>query len=63
VHACDTWSAKLRAEHWPRVFENRVRRRISGPKREDVTGDWKKLQYDELHNLYITDYYSGDEVR
>ena len=55
------WSAILREEHWPRVFENRVFRRI--PKREDVTGDWRKLQYDELHNLYITNYYSGDQVR
>jgi hypothetical protein len=35
-----------------RVFENRVLRRIFGPKRDDVTGDWRKLHNDELHNLY-----------
>jgi hypothetical protein len=34
------------------VFENRVLRRIFGPKRDDVTGDWKKLHYEELHNMY-----------
>jgi hypothetical protein len=34
------------------VFENRVLRRISGPKRDDVTGDWRKLHNEELHNLY-----------
>jgi hypothetical protein len=35
-----------------RVFENRVLRRIFGPKREKVTGDWMKLRNEELHNLY-----------
>jgi hypothetical protein len=35
------------------VFENRVLRRIFGPKRDDVTGDWRKLHNEELHNLYF----------
>jgi hypothetical protein len=35
-----------------RVFENRVLRRISGPKRDEVTGEWRKLHSEELHNLY-----------
>jgi hypothetical protein len=39
-------------EHIPRVFENRVLRRIFGPKRDEVTGDWGKLHNDKLHNLY-----------
>jgi hypothetical protein len=34
------------------VFENRVLRRIFGPKRDEVTGEWKKLHNEELHNLY-----------
>jgi hypothetical protein len=34
------------------VFENRVLRRIFGPKRDDVTGEWRKLHNEELHNLY-----------
>jgi hypothetical protein len=39
-------------EYKLRVFENRVLRRIFGPKRDDVTGDWRKLHNEELHNLY-----------
>jgi hypothetical protein len=42
----------LREEHRLRVFENRVLRRIFGPKRDEVTGEWRKLHSDELHNLY-----------
>jgi hypothetical protein len=42
----------LREEHRLRLFENRVLRRIFGPKRDDVTGDWRKLHNEELHNLY-----------
>jgi hypothetical protein len=34
------------------VFENRVLRRIFGPRRDEVTGDWKKLHNEELHNFY-----------
>jgi hypothetical protein len=43
---------KLREEHRLRVFENRVLRRIFGPTRDEVTGDWRKLHNGELHNLY-----------
>jgi hypothetical protein len=39
-------------EHKLRVFENRVLRRIFGPKRDEVTGEWRKLNNEELHNLY-----------
>jgi hypothetical protein len=42
----------LREEHRLRVFENRVLRRIFGPKRDEVTGDWKKLHNEELHKFY-----------
>jgi hypothetical protein len=42
----------LREEHRRRVFENRVLRRIFGPKRDEVTGELKKLHNEELHNLY-----------
>jgi hypothetical protein len=41
-----------REEHRLRVFENRVLRRIFGPKRGEVTGEWKKLHNEELHDLY-----------
>jgi hypothetical protein len=42
----------LREEHRLRVFENRVLRRIFGPKRDEVTGGWRKLHNREFHNLY-----------
>jgi PAS domain-containing protein len=42
----------LREEHGLRVFENRVLRRIFGPKRDEVTGEWRKLHSEELHILY-----------
>jgi hypothetical protein len=42
----------LREEHRLRVFENRVLRKIFGPKRDEVTGDWRKLHNERLHSLY-----------
>jgi hypothetical protein len=42
----------LRKEHRLMVFENRVLKRICGPKRDEVTGGWRKLHNEELHNLY-----------
>jgi hypothetical protein len=52
LYGCETWSLTLREEHRLRVFENRVLRRISGPKRDEVTGEWRKLHNEETHNLY-----------
>jgi hypothetical protein len=52
VYGCETWSLTLREEHRLRVFENRVLRRIFGPKRDEVTGGWRKLHNQKLHNLY-----------
>jgi hypothetical protein len=49
---CETWSLTLREEHRLRVFENRVLRRTFGPKRDEVTGGWRKLHNEELRNLY-----------
>jgi hypothetical protein len=43
---------KVKEEHKLRVFENRVLRRIFGPKRDSVTGGWRTLHNEELHNLY-----------
>jgi hypothetical protein len=44
----------LREEHRLRVFEDRVLRRIFGPKRDEVMGEWRKMHNGELHNLYST---------
>jgi hypothetical protein len=52
LYGCDSWSLTLREEHRLRVFENRVLRRIFGPKRDEVTGEWRKLHNEELHDLY-----------
>jgi hypothetical protein len=52
LYGCETWSLTLREEHRLRVFENRVLRRIFGPKRDEVTGEWRKLHSEELHILY-----------
>jgi hypothetical protein len=52
MYGCETWSLTLRQEHRLRVFKNKVLRRIFEPKRDEVTGEWRKLHNEELHNLY-----------
>jgi hypothetical protein len=52
LYECETSSLRVREEHKLRVFENGVLRRIFGPKRDGVTGGWRKLHNEELHNLY-----------
>jgi hypothetical protein len=52
LYGCETWSLTLREEHRLRVFENRVLRRIFGPKRDEVTGEWRKLHNGEVRDLY-----------
>jgi hypothetical protein len=51
LYGCETWSLILREEHRLRVFEKRVLRRIFGPKRDEVTGGWRKLHNEEFHNF------------
>ena len=53
LYGCETWSLTLREEHRLRVFENRVLRRVFGPKRDEVTGEWRKLHNEELSDLYF----------
>ena len=50
----ETWSLILREEHRLRVFENRVLRRIFGSRRDEVTGEWRKLHNEELNVLYCS---------
>jgi hypothetical protein len=52
LYGCETWSLTLREEHRLIMFENRMLRRIFGPKRDEVTGDWRKLHNEKLHNFY-----------
>jgi hypothetical protein len=52
LYGCETWSLTSREEGRLRVFENRVLRRVFVPKRDEVTGEWRKLHKEELNDLY-----------
>jgi hypothetical protein len=52
LFGCETWSLTLREEQRLKVFENRVLRRIFGPKRDKVTGEWRRQHNEELNDLY-----------
>ena len=52
LYGCETCSLTLREERRLRVFENMVLRRVFGPKRDEVTGEWRKLHKEELRDLY-----------
>ena len=52
LYGCETWSLTLREERRLRVFENRVLKRIFGPKRDEVTWEWRKLHNEEFSDLY-----------
>jgi hypothetical protein len=52
LHGCETWRLTIREKHRLRVFENRMLRRILWPKRDEVTGGWKKLHNEKLHSSY-----------
>jgi hypothetical protein len=51
LYGCETWSLILSEECRLKVFENRVLRRIFGPKKDEVTGEWRKLQNEDLNDL------------
>ncbi|KAJ4439424.1 hypothetical protein ANN_07548 [Periplaneta americana] len=59
LYGCETWPLNLREEQRLRVFEYKVLRKISGAKRDEVTGEWRKLHNAELHALYS----SSDIIR
>ena len=52
LYGCETWSLTMREERRLRVFENRVLRIVFGPKRDEVTGEWRKLHNEEVRDLY-----------
>ena len=52
LYGCETWSLTLREERRLRLFENRVLRKVFGPKRDEVTGEWRKLHNEELSDQY-----------
>jgi len=54
LYGCETWLLTLRRERRLRVFVNRALRRIFGPKKDEVTGEWRKLHNEELNDLYCS---------
>jgi hypothetical protein len=52
LYGCETWSLTLKEECRLRVFENMVLRGVFGPKRDEATGEWRKLHYQQLNDLY-----------
>jgi len=54
LYGCETWSLTLREERRLRVFENRLLRRIFGPKKDEGTREWRKLHNEELNDLYYS---------
>jgi hypothetical protein len=63
LYGCQTWSLTLKAECRLRVFENRVRRRIFGPKRDEVTGRWIRLNRGASCSLHLTRCYSDYQIK
>jgi len=53
LYGCETWSLTLREERKLKVFENRVLRRIFGPRRDEVMGEWRRLYNEELNDLVV----------
>ena len=51
LYGCETWSLTLREVRKLRVFENMVLRKIFGPMRDEVTGEWRRLHNEELNDL------------
>jgi len=52
LYGCESWSRTLSDEHKLRVFENKVLRKIYGPKRGATTGEWRRLHNEKFHGLY-----------
>jgi hypothetical protein len=61
-YGCEAWYLTVTEENRLRVYQNRVLRRIYGPKREEVAGSWRRLHNEELHNLYLFDKIKKDEM-
>ena len=63
LYGCETLSVTLRVEHRLRVFKNRVLWKIFGPKRDEVTVDWRNLHNEELRDFYFLNKYLSDQIK
>ena len=54
LYGYENWSLTLKKEHMLRVFQNKVLKKIFGPKKEEVTGEWRKIYNEELNELYCS---------
>ena len=63
LYGCETWSLTWREERKLRAFENMLLRRIFGPRRDEVTGEWRRLHNEELNkSILLTQYCAGDKI-
>jgi hypothetical protein len=63
LYGCETWSLTWKEARRLRVFEHRVLRRLFGPKRDEVTGEWRKLHNDGAEwSVLLTQYRAGDKI-
>jgi hypothetical protein len=64
LYGCEIWSLTLKEECRLRIFENKVLRRVFGPKRNEVTGEWRRLHNEELYApVLLTRYSSGNQIK
>jgi len=62
LYGCETLSLILKEDHRLRVFEKSVLRRIFGPKRDELTVNWRKLHNEDLNDVLLTQYFSGGQI-
>jgi hypothetical protein len=63
LYGCEIWSVTLREEYGVKVFEKRALRKIFGSRREEVTGEWRRLRNEQHYALLLSKCYSDDHIK